>query len=132
MSILLFLYLVDAGMRFFTAEVFGFAFHLLHIAGHIVLLINIVHQYDPSAFVYVYALLLVWGMFFPTKAHKNKGELIQILFLFMRSDDALVDIYDLPMPYIWGYSSLLVVVYVILLILQVIVSTATYSVFHGY
>lgn len=50
----------------------------------------------------------------------------------MRSDDALVDIYDLPMPLIWGYSALLVVVYVILLILQVVVSTATYGIFHGY
>lgn len=50
----------------------------------------------------------------------------------MRSDDALADIYDLSMPLIWGYSALMVVVYVVLLILQVVVSTATYAIFHGY
>eukprot|EP01127_Copromyxa_protea_P003142 TRINITY_DN13006_c0_g1_i1.p1 TRINITY_DN13006_c0_g1~~TRINITY_DN13006_c0_g1_i1.p1 ORF type:complete len:193 (-),score=27.81 TRINITY_DN13006_c0_g1_i1:104-682(-) len=120
LSALLFFYLVNLVMRFWSAEVFAFGFHMLHIAGHVVLLINVVVQFDPSSFVYVYALLMVWG------------ELIQILFLFMRSDDALTDIYDLPMPLIWGYSALLVVIYVILLILQVIVSTATFSSFHGY
>lgn len=58
---LLILYLGNAVMRFWSAEVFAFAFHILHMCGHVVLLINIVHQFDPSAYVYVYSLLLVWG-----------------------------------------------------------------------
>lgn len=61
-GVLLFLYVINAVMRFWSAEVFAFGFHLVHLAGHIILLINVVHQFDPSAFVYVYALLLVWGM----------------------------------------------------------------------
>lgn len=59
---MLVLYVGNAVMRFWSAEVFAFAFHIFHMVGHIVLLINVVVQFDPSAFIYVYALLLVWGM----------------------------------------------------------------------
>lgn len=48
-------------MRYISAEVFAMAFHVFHFIAHIVLLINLVFQYDPSSYVYVYALLLLLG-----------------------------------------------------------------------
>lgn len=65
-------------------------------------------------------------------SHLPPGELLQIIFLFTRCDDDLVDVYDLPMNLVWGYSSALVLGYIIFMILQVVVSTVTYSQFHGF
>lgn len=55
-----------------------------------------------------------------------------MMFLFMRSDKALVDIYDLPINLIWGYSAFLVISYIVLLIIQVVISTSTFQQFHGH
>lgn len=61
MGLLLLAYLAGAVMRYISAEVFAMAFHVFHIIGHVVLLINIIYQYDPSSYVYVYGLLLLLG-----------------------------------------------------------------------
>eukprot|EP01126_Amoeba_proteus_P039996 TRINITY_DN4243_c0_g1_i3.p1 TRINITY_DN4243_c0_g1~~TRINITY_DN4243_c0_g1_i3.p1 ORF type:complete len:108 (+),score=9.32 TRINITY_DN4243_c0_g1_i3:356-679(+) len=107
-------------MRYISAEIFSFVLHLFHISAHTALFFGLLYQFDPSPFVYVYTLLLLLG------------ELIQILFLFMRSDDALIDIYDLPVNLVWAYSTVLVLIYVSLMLVQVFVFTATYQEFHGF
>lgn len=48
-------------MRYVSAEVFAAGFHVFHVVAHLVLLVNIVYQYDPSAYVYIYGLLLLLG-----------------------------------------------------------------------
>jgi len=118
-SLLLFFYLIGAVLRYISSEVFAFAYHIVHIISHVVLLLSLIYQYDPSTYIFIYTLLLLLG------------ELIQVLFLFLRSDDALVDIYDLPINAVWTYSSIVVVSYVIVLIFQVMISTSTYQQWHG-
>lgn len=60
-GVLLVLYFVGIALRWISAEVFAFAFHLFHIVSHIVLLMSLIFQFDPSVFVFIYALLLLLG-----------------------------------------------------------------------
>jgi hypothetical protein len=62
-SLVLIPYTAGLFLRYLTAEVFAFAFHIFHMFAHVILLLSLIYQYDPSTFIYVYILLLLMGMF---------------------------------------------------------------------
>jgi len=118
--ILLALYLAAIIMRIIAAELFGLFLQLLLLIGHVVLTFGLFLQYDPSDFIFLYGMLMCLG------------EMVHMIFLFLRSDRNLLQIYNTPVNFIWGMSAVSILLYIALLICQVVVYTTTYQQFHGF
>jgi len=118
--LILLLYIWKMFLVVISAEAMAFGIHVLNCLADIMIMLDIFLQFDPSAYVFLFALCLVMA------------EMLQIMFLFMRSKEHIAQHFGLSTLTLWVYSGLAAFLYIVLLIIQVVIYTTTYQQFHGY
>eukprot|EP01128_Nolandella_sp_AFSM9_P004610 TRINITY_DN2090_c0_g1_i1.p1 TRINITY_DN2090_c0_g1~~TRINITY_DN2090_c0_g1_i1.p1 ORF type:complete len:212 (+),score=36.19 TRINITY_DN2090_c0_g1_i1:44-637(+) len=119
-SLLLAVYIWKLALCIISAEVFAMILHVMLMLSTLLMLINSILQFDPSEYVFLFGLCLALA------------EILQIMFLFMRSNDHLEQVYTLQPKILWAYSLVVVILYISILITQSVIYTSTYQQFYGY